>query len=171
MNPITSFGYFDDPAGHVHVLWNIATALKADGRLVLDYLNVAHADANLRPDETTERNGVEYRISRWSDAQFFFKRIAIHDRRAPAPLQYVERVARLALEDFRFMLALCDMHIDAIYGDYALSPFDAQTSPRLILVASRNRHPFEPGYLRESFFRMRLRVSGEMPRYDASIDC
>lgn len=64
----------------------------------------------------------------------------IDDSRAVAPLEFVERVAKLTLEDFRFMFALCDMHVEAAYGDYHLTAFDVETSPRLILVA-RKRTP------------------------------
>jgi hypothetical protein len=79
------------------------------------------------------RDGVTYRISRWADGRHIFKRVAIHDR-AAAPVAFVERVARLGLADFRFMFALCGLTIDAVYGDYELSPFDAASSPRLIVA-------------------------------------
>ena len=43
-NFFTSFGYFEDAADHEAVMRNMAAALKDDGRLVIDYLNVRHAD-------------------------------------------------------------------------------------------------------------------------------
>jgi SAM-dependent methyltransferase len=133
----TSFGYFEDPADNVTVVHNIARSLKPGGRVVLDYLNVRHAERHLRTDEVTEREGVVYRLSRWTDADRIFKRIVIDDRRAAAPLEYVERVEKLNVEEFRFIFAVCDLRIEAIYGDYLLSPFDLEASPRLILVARK----------------------------------
>ena len=61
----------------------------------------------------------------------------IEDRSAPAPIEFVERVAKLTIEDFRFMFALCGLTIEAVYGDYGLAPFDERTAPRLILVARK----------------------------------
>jgi SAM-dependent methyltransferase len=133
----TSFGYFEDPADNVTVVHNIARSLKPGGRVVLDYLNVRHAERHLRADEVTEREGVVYRLSRWTDADRIFKRIVIDDRRATTPLEYVERVEKLTVEEFRFTFAVCDLRIEAIYGDYLLSPFDLEASPRLILVARK----------------------------------
>src|SRR5262245_3042011 len=135
-NLFTSFGYFDDPADHVTVIHNIARSLKPGGRVVLDYLNVHQAERHLRANEVTEREGVVYRISRWTDADRIFKRIVIDDR-AATPLEYVERVEKLTLEELRFIFAVCDLRIEAIYGDYLLSPFDLEASPRLILVARK----------------------------------
>ena len=136
LNLFTSFGYFEDPENHLTVVHNIARSLKSDGRLVLDYLNAGYAETHLTPEEVIERGGNTYRISRWTDRDHIFKRIVV-DGRNTAPLEYLERVAKLTVEDFRFMLALCDMRIDEIYGDYQLTPFDVKTSPRLILVAKR----------------------------------
>ncbi len=138
----TSFGYFDDPADDVTVIHNVAGALTPGGIFVIDYLNVRHAEACLKPEDTIERDGVTYRISRWSDAWHIFKRIVIDDGRFAAPLEYTERVTKLTLEDFRFMFALCNMTIEQTFGDYALAPFDLQTSPRLMLVARRSDTPF-----------------------------
>ncbi len=164
----TSLGYFDDPAENLTVLRNVATALKPGGTLVVDYLNVRHAERRLVPEETVERNGTVFRISRWSDDEAFFKRIVVQRDGAARPLQFEERVAKLSLADFSFMFALCGFEIEQRFGDYELSPYDAEQSPRLILVA---RKMDGLGYLRERFLRMRLNVSGVMPRYEASIPC
>ena len=40
-------------------------------------------------------------LTRWSDADAIFKRIVINDPSLVAPLEYVERVARLTLKDFQ----------------------------------------------------------------------
>src|SRR5262249_31573611 len=100
-----------------------------------DYLNVELAERHLAREETIERNGATYHISRWTDADHIFKRITLGD--PSAPRDYVERVAKLTLEDFRFMFALCDMSVEQVFGDYRLEPFDVERSPRLIVIARK----------------------------------
>jgi SAM-dependent methyltransferase len=135
----TSFGYFEQPAEHVTVLHHIATSLKAGGVLVLDYLNIHYADSHLtRGDESITRDGIVYRVSRWSDDAAFFKRIAVDDA------AYTERVAKLSLEELRFMLALCGLTIESVHGDYALQPFDRERSPRLMLIARKSSTSLTP---------------------------
>jgi SAM-dependent methyltransferase len=130
----TSFGYFDDPADDLKVVRNIARALKPGGILVLDYLNVGYAEARLQPDETVERDGVQYEITRWSDARHIHKRILVHDG-SRAPLAFAERVARLTLDGFRFLFALYGLRLEEVFGSYQLHAFDPAESERLILVA------------------------------------
>jgi SAM-dependent methyltransferase len=136
LNLFTSFGYFDDPADDVTVVHNIASALKPGGTLVLDYLNVVRAEAHLTPEESTVREGLTYRLTRWTDAGHIFKGIAFDDS-GGGSVEHVERVAKLTLEDFRFIFELCALRIEAVYGDYLLSPFDETCSPRLMFVASK----------------------------------
>ena len=133
----TSFGYFEDPADHSAVIGNIAAALTRGGTLVLDYLNARHAETRLIPIEEVSRGDFAYQLTRWSTDQAFFKRIEIHDSTLPAPLEYVERVAKLTLGDFERLFDQHGIAIEQVYGDYALSPFDAMESPRLILVAAK----------------------------------
>jgi SAM-dependent methyltransferase len=128
-NMFTSFGYFDSAAEHQQVVRNIANALRPGGRLVLDYLNVRHAEARLVPAEITEIDGVVYRVTRWSDATHFYKRIEVDG------LEHVERVAKFTRGDFTELFARAGLTIEAVYGDYALRPYDADSSPRLILMA------------------------------------
>lgn len=154
-NLFTSFGYFEDPAQDLTVIQNIANSLKGGGHLVLDYMNVVHVQSHLKAEEAIERDGVIYSLSRWADAKYIFKRIAIMDdgRETEATrLEYTERVAKLMLEDFRFMFDLCGLVIEAIFGDYRLSPFSLQTSPRLIVVARKAEDRLEPELLPRQFF-------------------
>jgi len=136
LNLFTSFGYFDDPSDHLAVVHNIASALRPGGTLIVDYLNVLYAEAHLVAAEVVERPEVAFRITRWSDADYIFKRIVADAPGASAPVEHVEKVVKFTLEDFRFMFGLYDMTIDAVFGDYSLTAFDEETSPRLIVVAT-----------------------------------
>jgi len=135
-NFFTSFGYFEEPGEHVAVVRNMATSLRQGGGVVLDYLNVGYAEARLTSEEVKEIDGVTYRLTRWTDARAFFKRIVVEDG-AGRPLEYVERVARFTLQDFERMFALHDLGIEEVHGDYRLSSYDTLTSPRMILVAKK----------------------------------
>jgi SAM-dependent methyltransferase len=133
----TSFGYFEDRRDHTTVIRNIARSLTAGGTLVLDYLNVHHAEKSMVASETVTRGDACYQISRWSDPQAFFKRIVVSDRALDAPLDHVERVAKFTLADLQPMLARAGFTIDCVFGDYELARFDPARSPRLIIVARK----------------------------------
>jgi SAM-dependent methyltransferase len=158
-NLFTSFGYFDSDAEHLQVLRNIAAALRPEGTLILDYLNVSAAETRLQPVQTQAIGQTVYDITRWTDTRHFYKRVAIRES-GREPLQFVERVARFTLADFDRMFARAGLRIEQVFGDYALGSFDPARSPRLVLVA-------RPA----NFRRMRLTVSGVTPRYDATIHC
>jgi SAM-dependent methyltransferase len=145
-NFFTSFGYFEAPAEHLAVVRNIAASLSDGGRLVLDYLNVRHAEARLIPEEVKEIDGVVYRLTRWTDADHFFKRIVIEDG-VSRPLEYVERVAKFTLRDFERMFAGHHLAIEEVSGDYRLGSYDERHSPRMILVA-RKRPYSRAGFMR-----------------------
>jgi SAM-dependent methyltransferase len=154
-NLFTSFGYFEDPAEDLTVIQNVAKSLKAGGHLVLDYMNVVHVESCLKAEEAIKRDGAIYRLSRWADADYIFKRIAIMNdgnETGATQLEYTERVAKLTLEDFRFMFDLCGFAIESIFGDYRLSPFSPQESPRLILVARKTKDRLERELLPREFF-------------------
>jgi SAM-dependent methyltransferase len=154
-NLFTSFGYFEDPAENLTVIKNVAESLKPGGHLVLDYMNAIHVERCLKAEELIERDGVIYRLSRWADADYIFKRIAIMDdgrQTEAARVEYTERVAKLTLEDFRFMFELCGLTIEEICGDYRLSPFSPQESLRLIMIARKTEDGLEPELLPRELF-------------------
>lgn len=135
----TSFGYFDGPAEHLTVVRNIARSLRTGGTLVLDYLNGHQAEAHLNREETRRVDGLTYRITRWTSAEHFFKRILIEDAGGGRPIEYAERVAKFTLRDFEGMFSQNGLAIEGVHGDYRLNTFDRMTSPRLILVARKVR--------------------------------
>jgi len=138
-NFFTSFGYFEDQNEHLMVVRNIADALKPGGRLVLDYLNVGYAEAFTNSTEVHAIDGVNYRVTRWSNASHFFKRIAIEDCDRKESGEYIEKVAKFRVTDFRRMLNVYGMTIEQVWGDYRLSSYDSDASPRMILMARKNK--------------------------------
>lgn len=142
----TSFGYFDADEDHQIVVRNMAAALKDGGRLVIDYVNVHHAERHLTPREEKTIDGIAYRITRSVDRGFFVKRIVIDDGGGEA-LAHVERVARFTVGDFDRMLGAHGLTIEEVYGDYGLGAYDARTSPRLIVVARKNAGDLLPRQL------------------------
>jgi hypothetical protein len=151
-NLFTSFGYFEDPAEDLLVVRNISEALRTGGCLVLDYLNVGYAESHARADEVRVLDGFVYRVKRWSDAGYFFKRIAIEDSAGNTSGEHLEQVAKYSLEDFRLMFGVYGLRLDAVYGDYRLGSYDPIASPRMILVARKGFAENSPPNLRGEFF-------------------
>ena len=137
-NFFTSFGYFDEPDEHLAVVRNIAASLRPGGRLMLDYFNSRYVAFHLKSDEVKELGGTIYLLQRWTDGRYFFKRIVVVDGIGESR-EYVERVARFTVADFERMFAMYGLSIETVYGDYALTAYDADASPRMILVARKQR--------------------------------
>jgi SAM-dependent methyltransferase len=137
LNFFTSFGYFTKPHENFQVIGNISDALKPGGTLVMDYLNIHHVQSNLVKSEHREIDGVIYKIDRWSDENFFYKKIFIEGEQRNNPIEFTEQVAKFSLYDFEYMFSRYKLRMEKIYGDYNLNRFDRNLSPRLIIKAKR----------------------------------
>ena len=136
-NLFTSFGYFDTLAENQAVCKALSTMLTPNGLLVIDFLNATKVCANLNPAETIAREGVVFEIKRWHNDTHIYKQIEV--LAAPNKTQigiFTERVQALAKSDFEALLA-ADFDIIETFGSYHLTPFDQQTSERLILIAKK----------------------------------
>jgi len=133
----TSLGYFEDYGDNATVVRNIARSLVTGGTLVIDYLNVKSAERNLIANEIAVRGEFRYGISRWTTDAAFFKRIVLLDPPSSSPVEHVERVSKLTLQDFQRLLAASGLTIDGVFGSYALDQFDETQSPRLIIIARK----------------------------------
>src|SRR5215217_4687634 len=136
-NFFTSFGYFKDEYENKIVVGNITNALKKNGYVLFDYLNLAYAERNVVPVEEKEIDGTVYHINRWSTDRFIYKRIAVHDAGLAQPLEYIEKVARFSLADFERFFATNHLQTVEVFGDYDLNVYDAAQSKRLIILAKK----------------------------------
>ena len=166
-NFFTSFGYFDADEDHQTVVRNMAAALKDGGRLVLDYVNVHHAERHLTPREEKTIDGIAYRITRSVDRGFFVKRIVIDDGGAGG---IGARGAGRAVHGRRLR---SDARCPRSHHRGGLRGLRARRLRRADVAAidSRGAEERRRIYFRASCLRMRLMVSGDTPRYDASIHC
>lgn len=137
LNLFTSFGYFDREEDQQAVLMKVGQHLTPNGFFLLDFLNVPWARHRLVPEETVEREGVAYHIERSFERlnpqmEGFVKTIAFEE--AGTPHHFTERVAGLDRQALTTMLATVGLAVEQTFGDYALNPYDEDTSPRLILM-------------------------------------
>jgi len=137
-NFFTSFGYFKTEREHNNALRTIAQSIKPKGTLVIDYLNVAFIENSLQPLTITTVDDVEFTISRWHTENHFYKKIQVKENNEVRDL-YTECVAKFSLANFEEMLALQNMKVKEVFGNYDLSSYNKEQSPRLIIVAERNK--------------------------------
>jgi SAM-dependent methyltransferase len=137
-NFFTSFGYFNTEREHNNAIKTFAQALKKDGTLVIDYLNVYYTDSRLVKESETTKNDVSFLIKRWSDDHHFYKNIVVTDPQSPSKaLSFTEKVAKFKIGDFTEMLSYHGLQIQEVYGSYDFQPYDLHISPRLIIFARK----------------------------------
>lgn len=136
-NFFTSFGYFSTQREHNDAMRSMCQALKQDGYLVIDYLNVQFAEDKLIAKTEQNFNDVHYTIEKSHDKTHFYKTIDINDTKKKLQKRYTEKVAKFFMADFEQMLAHQSLRIAHIFGDYALSAYDAKQSPRMIIIAKK----------------------------------
>ncbi len=135
LNLFTSFGYFDNPKDDYKVIKAIATALKTNGVLLIDYMNVKKVIANLKSNETKVIGGVSFEITRSYSSGFIVKTIQVQDKNEN--YQFEERVRAFTLEHFEQLLLANNLKVVNLFGSYELEDFNEQKSDRLIIVATK----------------------------------
>ena len=140
LNLFTSFGYFDQEEEHQAAIHTMASALKPEGKLVIDFLNAKYTIDRLIPKEERTIDGIDFQIHRRTEGLQVIKEIRIRDPRNSSTEAFSEQVTAFRLEDFQRMLHKEDMEVKEVFGDYALSAFDPTESPRLIMVCTRSNH-------------------------------
>ncbi len=138
-NFFTSFGYFRTRREHDDAVRTIVYSLKADGVLLFDYLNTHYAEEHLKHHEIKIMDETNYEIYRWHNETHFFKRIIITDPSLTKPLECTEKVSKFNLGDFNDMLSFQKMQITEVFGDYNLNTYDVRKTPRMIILAKKNR--------------------------------
>ena len=135
-NFFTSFGYFENDDENLQVLKAIAKGLKADGTLVIDFMNAEKAIEELKEVEQLEIDGIFFNITRTHEDGFIIKTIKFEDKGEKH--EYYERVQALTLPDFEKLLKLAGLNLVTSFGDYDLQAYNEKVSNRLIMVLTKN---------------------------------
>lgn len=136
-NFFTSFGYFELARENEDALRTMSMALKPGGTLVLDYLNSEYVKDHLVENEVKVIRGVQFVILRSISEDRFIKKIDVYDSSRLVREQHEERVMAYTKTDFEEMFSRHQLQITESFGDYDLHPFNSDSSPRLILIATR----------------------------------
>ena len=135
-NFFTSFGYFSAEEND-RVVQNMVNSVRGNGFVMIDYMNVTHSVKGLIPEEEKEIDGIVYKIKRWTDENYIYKRIEIDNVQADRPYVYTEKVMKLNEKDFHAMFEKNGLKPVNVYGDYKLNEYQVEKSPRLILLAQK----------------------------------
>jgi SAM-dependent methyltransferase len=132
-NLFTSFGYFTHNRDNILAAKSFASCLKKGGILVVDYLNKDWVLQQLVPYQVIDRDGIRFDIQKDYDGFHIIKNIRFKDHEG-VDHHYTERVSAFGLEDFRQLFSAAGMELLTTFGNYDLAPFDADASPRLIMI-------------------------------------
>ena len=134
-NLFTSFGYFEHEEDNAKTIKAIGKELKANGVFVLDFLNAYRVVNELVPAEEKQVDDITFKINRKHDNHIIVKSIEFEAEGENH--HYEERVTAFSRIELFDMLQAENLHVMNEFGDYDLSPYNQQASPRLILIAEK----------------------------------
>jgi len=135
MNLFTSFGYFDDDRLHQLALNNMADCVKPGGKLVLDFMNSAHIEANLVPENTVTTAIATYKMNRKIENSTIVKSIQVsHNGEVD---YFEERVRAFSARELTMMLQNAGLVDVQVKGGYDLCAYRMLDSERMIFIARK----------------------------------
>ena len=134
-NFFTSFGYVDHKYNY-DTIENISKNLKKGGLFIIDFLNQKIVRKKIVEYEEKNIENINFNIHRYIENNYIIKEISFKHNKTK--YNFKERVMLLDLKDFENYFNKNDLKIIDIYGNYKLSSFDINKSPRLILISKKN---------------------------------
>ncbi|MEQ8624089.1 MAG: class I SAM-dependent methyltransferase [Vicingaceae bacterium] len=135
LNLFTSFGYFQKEGDNRKVLESVSEALKPEGLMVLDYLNVVKVKKQLPQNEQIDRGEVQFKVKKYLANNFIVKDIYFEDKYGAHTFQ--EYVKCIDYSLFLHYFKSVGMEVIETFGNYDLEPYDEKDSDRLILVVKK----------------------------------
>ena len=134
-NLFTSFGYFEDNKDEQKAINAMASNLKKEGLLIIDFMNAKKVIANLVMNEQKKIDDIRFDITREVKDGYILKDICITD--GEEHQQFQEKVKAITLADYSEFIAKAGLKIIDIFGNYKLDNFDEKISDRLILICKK----------------------------------
>lgn len=136
-NYFTSFGYFRSEEENLAVVKGMARALKPGGRFLIDYINLAHTQANLNPQTVRHHDAFEIRETRWIDGEApRINKTTTVWRDGEKIGEKGESVQLYTPDEFDDLLHRGGLRVEHLYGDYTGAQCSA-SRPRMIAVGGR----------------------------------
>lgn len=136
-NYFTSFGYFRSEAENLSVVQGMARALKPGGRFLVDYINRAHTQENLKPHTVRYHEDFEIRETRWIDGKPpRINKATTVWRDGKQIGERGESVQLYAPEEFEDLLHRGGLRVERLYGDYTGADCTG-SQPRMIAVGGK----------------------------------
>ena len=134
-NLFTSFGYFEDNKDEQKAINAMASNLKKEGILIIDFMNAKKVITNLVPNEKKTIDGIQFDITRKVKDGYILKDIRITNEKEEQ--QFQEKVKAITLADYSEFITKAGLKIIDIFGNYKLDDFDEEISDRLILICKK----------------------------------
>lgn len=135
LNLFSSFGYFKKDKEQYDTVKYAAQALRPQGVLVIDFMNVKKVLRDLVPAETKKEDGIVFNIRRHTGEGFIVKSIDVID--GDRRFGFEERVKIIGLPEFENYFKPAGLKVAHLFGDYDLNKFDPENSERLIILAQK----------------------------------
>jgi SAM-dependent methyltransferase len=138
-NLFTSFGYFGNKEEDVLALSNAYKSLHSGGYFIQDYIN-AEPILELLPQkgekiELVESREIQFNWKKHLDSRTIVKDIQVTD--SANQFQFQERVQVYSLSELIELHEAAGFQVLHVFGDYQLSDYDAQLSPRIVLISKK----------------------------------
>lgn len=133
----TSFGYFEDEKDDEKVFVSVKNTLKENGIFVLDFLNEKFVKNTLVAETIINKGKIEFLIKKRIENQHVIKDILFEDN--GEKFHYFEKVKLHTLEEIKNLAESVGFEVVKIWGNYDLSEFDRETSPRCIFFLRNKR--------------------------------
>jgi ubiquinone/menaquinone biosynthesis C-methylase UbiE len=134
-NLFTSFGYFEKVEDEQKAINAMASNLKSEGILIIDFMNVKKVITNLVPKEQKTIDNIVFNITRKVENGHIIKDIEIIE--GDKKQYFQEKVKALTLTDYSEFINTAGLKIINIFGNYKLENFNATFSDRLILICKK----------------------------------
>lgn len=135
LNLFTSIGYFEKDEDNYFILSKAYELLENGGYFVLDYFNKEYVESNLEPQTVDEFDNMIIVQNRFISGERVIKEITI-DREGKTN-RFVESVRMFSYNELIDALNKTGFRINNILGDFKGTKFKLESSPRIIIIASK----------------------------------
>jgi len=139
LNLFSSFGYFDNEIEDLKCLISVSSNLKENGVFVQDFLNADYVVKRLKETDIEKSDDVHFEINRKIDGRKIVKEIKVYEQNNLEGI-FHEKVTAYSSQELIEMHNKSGLKPFKIFGNYDLSEFDIENSPRVIIFSKKEAH-------------------------------